>query len=201
MKLTNKQINLIIQINGLYDFSKTINFYNRYRISISLFGVLLLISSSTLLSQQNVDAQIAHTELHVGEPAPDFTLIDPEKGKISKENFLGEPLFIFFTTTWCTPCQIGAQNLAKFDDEKGGDTFNVLIVFVDDKETDNQFIEWKQKFGRGDWYIAKGIEMAKNYNVKVLDTKYVFDKDGIIKWIDINPLEYKNISPILSPLL
>ena len=76
-----------------------------------------------------------------------------------------------------------------------------MIVFVDDKETNNQFIEWKQKYGRGDWYIAKGIEMAKDYNVKVLDTKYVFDKDGIIKWIDTKPLEYSTISPILSPLL
>ena len=139
--------------------------------------------------------------LQVGAVSPDFQLTDPVKGSITKENFSGKPLFIFFTSTWCTPCQIGAQNLAKYDDEHGGNAFNVLIVFIDDKETDNQFIDWKKQFGRDDWYIAKGIEMANNYQVQFLDTKYVFDKDGIIKWIDVKPLEYTSIDPVLSQLL
>jgi len=43
--------------------------------------------------------------------------------------------------------------------------------------------------------------MANNYQVQFLDTKYVFDKDGIIKWIDVKPLEYPNIDPVLSRLL
>lgn len=147
-------------------------------------------------------AQIPSKEgLGVGAVALNFQLTDPVKGNITKDNFLGKPLFIFFTTTWCTPCQIGAQNLAKYDDEHGGNAFNVLIVFVDDKETDKQFLDWKKQFGRDDWYVAKGIEMANNYHVQFLDTKYVFDKDGIIKWIDVKPLDYASIDPVLSNLL
>jgi thiol-disulfide isomerase/thioredoxin len=139
--------------------------------------------------------------LLVGAVAPNFQLTDPVKGSITKENFTEKPLFIFFTATWCTPCQIGAQNLARYDDEHGGNAFNVLIVFIDDRENDNQYIDWKKQFGRDDWYIAKGIDMANNYHVQFLDTKYVFDKDGIIKWTDVKPLEYTSIDPVLSPLL
>ena len=139
--------------------------------------------------------------LQVGNIAPDFLLVDPQKGSITKQDFEGKPLFIFFTTTWCTPCQIGAQNLARYDDETGGKAFDVLIVFVDERETDSQFIEWKNTFGKDDWYIAAGIEMAEDYRVQYLDTKYVFDKNGVIKWVDVRPLEYFSIARIMQPLL
>jgi hypothetical protein len=45
-----------------------------------------------------------------------------------------------------------------YDDKTGGSAFNVLIVFVDDAETKEQFIDWKNKYGRGDWYVAKGSD-------------------------------------------
>jgi thiol-disulfide isomerase/thioredoxin len=187
-------------VNDIILFLKIENHVNINNFMTFSLMIILLISFVSSF-QQNVKGQTINSELNIGTSGPDFTLVDSIKGKISKENFLGKPLFIFFTTTWCTPCQIGAQNLAKFDAEKDDNAFNVLIVFVDERETDNQFIEWKQKFGRDDWYIGKGIEMAKTYNVQFLDTKYVFDKNGIIKWTDIKPLEYSTISPILSPLI
>lgn len=194
-----KSIKLLKEMK-LSALSKSLNCNINKIISFSFLTIFLI--SFSFIFQQNVLGQITmKIELNTGEPAPNFSLLNPEKGKIVKENFIGKPLFIFFTTTWCTPCQIGAQNLAKFDGEKGDNAFNVLIVFVDEKETDNQFIEWKQKFGRGDWYIGKGIEMAIMYNIQFLDTKYIFDKNGIIRWIDIKPLEYSTISPILSPLI
>jgi len=173
-------------------------------------GVVVVIAVIAALSttETSKDVQLSTAPdssvtlgLEQGNSAPNFSLVDPEKGSISKQSFQGKPLFVFFTTTYCTPCQIGAQNLAKFDDEKGGDAFNVLIVFVDDKETDPQFIEWRDNYGNDDWYVAKGIEMANTYKVQYLDTKYVFDKNGIITWIDVKPLPYSTIEPVLGSLL
>lgn len=156
--------------------------------------------NNTSFSQDN-SSTIENIGLEINQLAPNFNLLDPVKGKISIETFLGKPLFIFFTSTWCTPCQIGAENLAKFDNEIGGDLFNVLIVFVDESETNSQFIDWKKKFGNDDWYVAKGIDMAKIYDVKFLDTKYIFDKEGIIKWIDLKPLEYNILDSLFRELL
>jgi thiol-disulfide isomerase/thioredoxin len=139
--------------------------------------------------------------LEVGNSAPGFSLTDPEKGSITKQTFEGRPVLIFFTTTWCTPCQIGAQNLARLDDETGGNTFNVLIVFVDPREIDQQYIDWKDRYGRSDWYVAESEQMPQEYKVRYLDTKYVFDSNGIIKWVDVNPLEYSKAKQVLEPLL
>jgi thiol-disulfide isomerase/thioredoxin len=139
--------------------------------------------------------------LEVGNSAPGFSLTDPEKGSITKQTFANKPVLIFFTTTWCTPCQIGAQNLARLDDETGGNAFNVLIVFVDPRETDERYLKWKQNYGRDDWYVAESEQMPQEYKVRYLDTKYVFDSNGIIKWVDVNPLEYSKAKQVLEPLL
>jgi len=172
---------------------------------VALAGFLFIPRFTENVAKETENNQPAQADfnigLNVGQVAPDFTLQDPENGEISKITFQGMPLFIFFTTTWCVPCQIGAQNLARYGDETGGNAFNVLIVFVDEGETDSQFLTWKENFGRSDWYVAKGIEMAQTYKVQYLDTKYVFDKNGIIKWFDIRPLEYSSAKSILQPLL
>lgn len=176
---------------------------NIYFILLTLLTWMIFIGfiyNSSLYAYGQINSGVSQG-LQVGNKAPDFKLTDPVKGIITKENFTGKPLFIFFTATYCTPCQIGAENLARYDNETGGNAFNVLVVFVDPSETDNQFIEWKQKHGRDDWYIAKGIGMAQEYDVRVTDTKYLFDKDGIIKWINLKPLEYSTIHVVLGSLL
>lgn len=164
-------------------------------------GIVTVIALATFFFIPKFTENVVKEGLSVGYSAPYFTLQDPANGVIKKETFQGKPLIIFFTTTWCVPCQVGAQNLAKYDDETGGNAFNVLIVFVDEKKTDSQFLAWKKNFGRNDWYIAKGIEMAQDYKVQYLDTKYVIDKNGIIKWFDVRPLEYSTAKSILQPLL
>jgi len=170
-----------------------------------VIGIVASVSSQSTQTEQpeltTAPEATALEGLGFGDVAPDFSLNDPQNGKITKETFSGKPIFIFFTTTWCTPCQIGAQNLATYDRETGNDAFNVLIVFVDERETNMQFIEWKKRFGMDDWYVAEGIEMAEKYKVKYLDTKYVLDKNGIIRWIDLKPLSYSTIEPVLGPLL
>ncbi len=165
--------------------------------------VALSISSQTsnLPSLTTASGNESVQGLQVGNSAPSFSLRDPEKGSVTKQTFAGRPVLIFFTTTWCTPCQIGAQNLARLDDETGGNAFNVLIVFVDPRENDPQYLEWRENYGRSDWYVAESEQMPQEYKVRYLDTKYLFDGNGIIEWVDVNPLEYSKAKQVLESLI
>jgi len=138
--------------------------------------------------------------LPIGSRAPEFTLNEPIKGVIDNKRLSDKPLFIFFTTTWCTPCQVGARELARYYDETNK-AFNVLIVFVDPNESDDSIIAWKKNYGRDDWYIAKSYDMALKYNIKYLDSKYAIDRDGIIRYFDVRPLSYPTAKSVIEPLL
>lgn len=49
--------------------------------------------------------------------------------------------------------------------------------------------------------MAESEQMPHEYHVRYLDTKYVFDSNGIVKWVDVNPLEYSKVKQVLEPLL
>ncbi len=109
---------------------------------------------------------------------------------------------IFFTATWCVPCQVGAKELLRYELEAGGNAFNVVIVFVDPRETNDQVKQWRTDFGGSDWFAALDTTgMANDYQVRYLDTKYVLDSNGVIVWKDFYPLTYNVAKSVLQPLI
>lgn len=147
-------------------------------------------------------ASTANIGLQVGNLAPNFALKDSDGRTVSRESLEGKPTIIFFTATWCVPCQVGAKELLRYDLQTGGNAFNVVIVFVDPRETNDQIKQWKTDFGGSNWFTALDTTgMANDYQVKYLDTKYVLDGSGTIVWNDFYPLTYNVAKSVLQPLI
>ncbi len=159
-------------------------------------------SSSNGLTTAPKDINSGVTGLDVGNLAPNFNLTDTDGRILNRTSLAGRPLVIWFTATWCVPCQLGAKELLKYDIETGGNAFNVVVVFVDhDTDTNNQIRQWKNDFGGSHWFTALDTAgMANNYQVKYLDTKYVLNNNGIIVWKDFYQLQYDTAKRVLQPL-
>lgn len=176
---------------------------------ILVIAVIIFISGCTSTTQQiNTQSQNSNNQntnlqvgLNEGNIAPDFSVTDIDGKLLSKDSLKGKPAMLFFTTTWCTPCQVGAINLARYEDETGGDKFNVAILFVDPAESEDKLRDWKNNFGREDWFIAYAGDMAQTYQVQYLDTKYVLDKDSIIRWKNLQLLPYETAKQIMGALI
>ncbi|MEK7510527.1 MAG: TlpA disulfide reductase family protein [Patescibacteria group bacterium] len=156
-----------------------------------IIGVVWLASNkpqeqNAQIPSENLTPQ-GDATLSVGTPFPDFTLTEVDGRTITNETLKGKPAIIWFTTSWCTPCQIGAKAVSKLDDELGGNAFDVLVIFVDPRESDADLINWRKQFASDDWMVAFDNELtklAKRINLKFLDSKFLLDKDGVVKNID-----------------
>jgi thiol-disulfide isomerase/thioredoxin len=95
----------------------------------------------------------------------------------------GKPTIIWFTTSYCLPCQVGAEEVARLDDELGGKAFNVLVAFVDPTEPPAVLQTWREQFGRPDWIVSidRGTAFAEALGVVALDTKFLLDAGGVLE--------------------
>ncbi|MDR7488121.1 MAG: TlpA disulfide reductase family protein [Armatimonadota bacterium] len=121
----------------------------------------------------------------VGDTAPDFRLRDMRGVTVTRPSLVaGKPGLIFFTATWCLPCIEGLRQLMSFERDVGGNRFNVLVVFVDPRETDGDLQAYRQRFGFSlAWrYALDRDEMVLKYKIRYLDTKFVLDRAGVIHY-------------------
>jgi len=122
-------------------------------------------------------------ELEVGAPFPSFNLTEIDGAPVSMETLSGRPAIIWFTTAWCVPCQIGAMEVARLDEELGGDAFDVFVVFVDLSESADALRGWRDEFAAPDWQVGfddPANSLAARIGLQYLDSKYLVNADGIL---------------------
>jgi len=158
-------------------------------VALVVVGVVVAIggtgSKGNTLSTASGNAQ-PQSGLDVGSSFPDFSVKDVEGRTVTKSSLSGKPTIIWFTTSYCVPCQVGAKRVAQLEDQLGAKAFNVLVLFVDPKESASDLAGWRQQFARPDWMVAPDTDLASRVSLQYLDTKYLLDKAGVITNFDVN---------------
>lgn len=171
---------------------------------IAVIGFILAfggerIDDSTMPGDQQ-RARVVGTD--IGNISPPFQLVGIDKKPITKDNLKGKPAIVWFTTSYCVPCQIGAEEVKKLDQDMGGDKFNIVMVFVDPREELIDLLGWQANFANPDWIIAFGNEkIVADYKIRYLDTQHLLDKDGVIRNIANSNVGYESYKNKLQPLI
>lgn len=148
---------------------------------------------------QNVSSVTQKTGLNVGDTFPDFSVTDVDGKTITNNSLRGKPTIVWFTASWCVPCQIGAKKVSQLKNDLGGNAFNVLVVFVDPREQNSDLVNWKKQFASSDWIVGfdnKTTPLAQKVNLKFLDSKFILDKNGVIKNIDFKQADENYLNTI-----
>ncbi|MGH7425661.1 MAG: TlpA family protein disulfide reductase [Candidatus Methylomirabilales bacterium] len=117
------------------------------------------------------------------QPFPDFSVTEVGGRTLTRDS-LGGPAIVWFTTSYCVPCQLGAKEVAKLDDELGGRAFDVLVVFVDREETPADLKNWRREFANPDWMVAFDTDLSQKVGLRSLDSKYLLDRNGVVLNMD-----------------
>jgi thiol-disulfide isomerase/thioredoxin len=131
----------------------------------------------------------AKVNVTVGNPFPDFEIFDLDGNAINNQSVAGKSTIIWFTTGWCVPCQIGAIKVADLDRSLGVTAFNVVVVFLDQDEDARDLLAWREQFANEDWALVLDDtenSLSDALDVKILDSKYLLDANGILTDIDVN---------------
>lgn len=131
-------------------------------------------------SSQTQETKTTTEKATTGKPFPTFSVIDIDGKSLTNHALKGKPTILWFTITSCTPCQIGAKKVAELNKELGG-ALNVLVFFVDPQESENDLRNWRSKYADTDWNLAFNNGLAEKIGIQLLDSKYLLDKDGIVR--------------------
>ncbi len=118
----------------------------------------------------------------VGERAPNFALTDVDGNRFELSDLQGNPIIVYFSASWCTPCIPETQELARLKDRYSD--LQVVWISVDPRGDSVQSLrKHRQRYARPSFMYALDTptnEIAKQYQVYALGTEYLLDRNGVI---------------------
>ena len=116
--------------------------------------------------------------LQPGQPAPDFTLHDPDGQAVSLSQFKGKVVLMDFWASWCSPCIADLGTLRKIKEQLAAQPVVFLNVSLDANEA-----AWKRAIAK---HQIQGVHVRSDgavtqaYNVFVIPRYYLVDPQGLI---------------------
>lgn len=127
----------------------------------------------------------------VGQPRPDFSLLDRSGSPVSAGDFDGGPWLLNFWATWCQPCVEEMPMLNDFHGDQGPQGVQVVGIAVDDPDQARSFadqlgIDYTLLFGQSGAMVAG---RAFGNRSGMLPYSVLVDAGGRIRWIRLGAVQ------------
>jgi len=152
----------------------------------SILSLLETISKETKYDANKVIAEDMIkflTHLRIGTPAPEFTLQDRYREKLSLKDLKGKPVVLNFWTTYCQGC-LTEMDLLKPICDKYKDRISFVSISADNQfEKMVYFVSMKKDFTWIFLHIGDQMQLLKDYDVRTYPLFVLIDEQGkIVKY-------------------
>ena len=135
-----------------------------------------------------------------GSVAPAFRLQSLQAKPWSLEQMRGHIVVVNFFATWCPPCRAETPDLIAA--EKKYAARGVIFVGVDDEESPALVsVFTKTKGIRYPVVLDRDGAVERSYDVRAIPTTYVLDRDGVVRYRQVDELDVSVLDQALSAVI
>lgn len=127
--------------------------------------------------------------VEVGNPAPDFTLVDTKGKTWNLAELKGQVVFVNFWATWCPPCREEMPSMQRMHTSLPADKFKLLSILNNDRP------DFAESLARtiGVTFpilVDPGSKTGRAYGLTGVPETYIVDKQGILREKFLGPLQW-----------
>jgi len=136
----------------------------------------------------------------VGKPAPDFALRSPSGESLALDGLRGHVVVVNFFATWCPPCRAETPDLVALDRKYR--SRGVVFFGVDDKENAHLVdVFMNVKHIEFPVVLDSDGKVEEAYDVRAIPTTVVVDRNGTIRYRNVQQLDAPTMSRVLDAVL
>ena len=133
--------------------------------------------------------------------APNFRLIDVRNNRtLQLSDLRGKPVFVNFWGTWCQPCRVEMPEMQKIYDQYK-DQVEIVGISMGPRDTPESVRQFLNENHYGWTFIHDpDYAVATEYRIQAIPTSFFIDRNGVIKAMNIGPMDTATIQGYLSKI-